>query len=54
MKLTAAQKLPIYRATLARYERDGDRNTEVQRRMVAQLQIEVEREKNEPIKKRRK
>lgn len=40
-KKSPAELLPIYRATLARYEATNDVNTEVQRRLIAQLEKDV-------------
>ncbi len=41
MKLSAEQKLAIYRPVLARYERDGDPMAEVQRKLIAALEKEI-------------
>ena len=42
MKPTIKQLLSIYRKNLARYEREGSPNVEVQRRLVAKLERDAE------------
>lgn len=52
-KPKASELLPRYRATLAKYEDEGDPRADIQRRLIARLELEAA-EENKPKTKRKR